>query len=92
MSRVVRRKVGEVAIPIVAPCTGLPRALVLEVVPEHRLVVAVEVVPGEVVETVVPQLIARSEQVSQRRAGGVAATGGLDGSRERGCGGYPADG
>ena len=59
--------------------TEFPRALVLEVVPEHRLVVAVGVVPGEVVETVVPQLIARSEQVSQRRAGGVAATGGLDG-------------
>ena len=40
-SRVVRRKVGKVVIPIVAPRTGLPRALVLEAVPEaeRRLVV-----------------------------------------------------
>ena len=44
-SRVVRRKVGKVVIPIVAPRTGLPRALVLEAVPEaeRRLVVAVKV-------------------------------------------------
>ena len=74
ISRVVRRKVGKVVIPIVAPRTGLPRALVLEVVLERRLVVAVEVVPGEVVEAVVGLAVGQSRGAQQERLqGGLVA-------------------